>query len=235
LELTPHFVAFGLLWYVVFIFSTTCHEAAHAFAAWRLGDSTAYEGGQVTLNPLPHIQREPWGMILVPLLSYAVGGWMIGWASAPYNPHWALRYPKRSAMMALAGPLANFAIALVAGVGIRLGLGSGLFGPSGRFHFADFLVSSSGWPQALAAILGIAFMLNLLLGIFNLIPFPPLDGSAVLLFFLPEGIARRYQEFLWSQPMLAWAGILLAWKIFPYIFRPMMLFGVWLLSGLRYG
>ena len=57
---------------MVFLFSTTLHEAGHAFAAYRLGDPTAYEGGQVSLNPLPHIQREPFGMVLVPLITFAV-------------------------------------------------------------------------------------------------------------------------------------------------------------------
>ena len=72
------------LWYVAFLFSLTCHEAAHALAAKWGGDPTAYHAGQVTLNPMPHIQREPWGTVLVPLLSYLVGhGGMIGWGSAP--------------------------------------------------------------------------------------------------------------------------------------------------------
>lgn len=79
-------IVLGFTWFVVFLFSTTLHEAGHAFAAYRLGDSTAYEGGQVTLNPWPHIRREPVGMILVPLITFATRGWMIGWASAPYDP-----------------------------------------------------------------------------------------------------------------------------------------------------
>lgn len=66
-------LAEGLLWYVVFIFSTTFHEAAHAFTALKLGDSTAYEGGQVTLDPLPHIRREPVGTIVFPILSFSHG------------------------------------------------------------------------------------------------------------------------------------------------------------------
>ena len=76
-------------WYAVFIVSLTFHEAAHALAAWKLGDPTAYEAGQVTLNPLPHIEREPMGTILVPILTF----FMMGWASAPYDPYWAIRHP----------------------------------------------------------------------------------------------------------------------------------------------
>lgn len=97
----------GLLWYIVFIFSTTLHEASHALAALKLGDRTAHEGGQVTLNPIPHIRREPIGTVAVPIISFILGGWMIGWASVPYNYAWSLKYPKKAAKMALAGPLAN--------------------------------------------------------------------------------------------------------------------------------
>ena len=68
----------GLLWYIAFLFSTTCHEAAHAWAAKRGGDTTAYAGGQVTLDPLPHIRREPFGMVMMPWLSFLSGGWMMG-------------------------------------------------------------------------------------------------------------------------------------------------------------
>jgi len=76
----------GLMWYAVFLFSTVCHEAAHAWSASKLGDDTAKQGGQVSLNPVPHIRREPFGMVLVPLLSWFMGGWLIGWASAPITP-----------------------------------------------------------------------------------------------------------------------------------------------------
>ena len=84
-QLSPEFLVQGLIWYVVFLFSTTCHEASHSLAAKLGGDLTAFHGGQVTLNPVPHVRREPFGMVLVPLLSFVLGGWMIGWASAPYG------------------------------------------------------------------------------------------------------------------------------------------------------
>src|SRR4051812_6354787 len=87
------------IWYVIFLLSLTIHEAAHALVALWGGDDTAYRGGQVTLNPWPHIRREPMGMVFMPLLTYFVSGWMIGWASAPYNPIWGMRYPRRQAAM----------------------------------------------------------------------------------------------------------------------------------------
>jgi Zn-dependent protease len=189
----------GLTWFVVFIFSTTVHEAGHALAAYKLGDTTAYEGGQVSLNPLPHIQREPVGMVLVPLISFALNGWMMGWASAPYDPEWAHRYPKRAALMAAAGPAGNLLLTVIAGLLIRSGI-------------ADMV------PGALMPI-GILFLLNLLLFVFNLLPVPPLDGSAILPMFMSDQMARRYRELL-HQPMFSLLGLLLAWKVFPYLFAP---------------
>src|SRR5262245_36792738 len=100
-QVTPEFLTLGLIWYIVFLFSTTCHEASHALAGKIGGDKTAFHGGQVTLNPAPHIRREPFDMVLVPIISYDLGGWMIGWASAPYDPRWQQRYPRRAALMSL--------------------------------------------------------------------------------------------------------------------------------------
>ena len=99
---------------MAFLFSTTCHEAAHALVAKLGGDETAAQGGQVSLNPIPHIMREPFGMVLIPLLSYFINHSMIGWASAPFDPLWERRHPRRAGWMALAGPAANFSLMLLA-------------------------------------------------------------------------------------------------------------------------
>src|SRR6267378_8641055 len=98
--MNPDYLVFGFLEYVVFLFSTTCHEAAHSLVAKWGGDLTAAEGDQVTLNPIPHIRRSPVGMVVIPILSFLLGGWMIGWASAPFDPNWQRQYPRRSAWMA---------------------------------------------------------------------------------------------------------------------------------------
>jgi len=103
-------LADGLLYYVVFLFSTTLHEAAHAWAAARGGDLTAYQGGQVSLSPVPHIRREPIGMVVLPLFAVLTTGWPFGYASALYNPDWARRCPHRAAWMALAGPAVNLTL-----------------------------------------------------------------------------------------------------------------------------
>jgi Zn-dependent protease len=223
-------VVLGLIWFVVFLFSTTLHEAAHAFAAHRLGDSTAYHGGQVTLNPLPHIQREPVGMILVPLITFAANQWMMGWASAPYDPTWAHRYPKRAAIMALAGPFSNLLLALTAGILLRIGLETGVFAPPDGFSFTQLAQGAVHAWNGPAVALSILFSLNLLLFVFNLLPLPPLDGSAVLPAFLSDDMARRYREFLY-QPMISLLGLLIAWKVFPPLYLPVYRQAIFLLYG----
>jgi len=222
----------GLAWFVVFLFSLTVHEAAHAWAALKLGDSTAYQGGQVTLNPIPHMRREPFGTLVVPLLSYfLLGGWMMGWASAPYDPYWAQRYPRRAGWMALAGPVANLIIAVVAAVAMRVGLASGFFeNPEGLAYTQLVSAGSSSVAEPLAVLASILFSLNVLLFLFNLLPVPPLDGSSILQLFLPEDTARRYQAFV-SQPMMGLLGLVIAWRLFGEIFGP--IFGVFL--SLIYG
>ncbi len=97
-------------------------------AKWG-GDTTALEGGQVSLNPLPHIRREPFGMVIMPLIGIATMTGLIGWASAPYNAKWAMEHPKHAARMSLAGPAANFGLAILAGIVMRVGLATGSFVP----------------------------------------------------------------------------------------------------------
>ena len=216
-------------WFVAFLFSTTLHEAAHAAAALKLGDATAYGGGQVTLNPLPHIRREPIGMVVVPLLSFFLGGWMFGWASAPYDPRWAHRHPKRSALMALAGPLSNLLLAVVAGTALRVGLARGVFtAPAAltRSHLVD--AAGAGGLEGLATVLSVLFSLNLILFAFNLLPLPPMDGSAVIQLLLSDDAARWLQSF-YRQPMIGWIGLLVAWQLFGTLFAPIDRFALGLL------
>ncbi len=212
-------LALGLIWYLAFLLSITVHEAAHAWSAWRLGDSTAYRGGQVTLNPLPHIQREPLGTVIVPIVSFFLAGWMLGWASAPYDPHWAARFPRRAAWMALAGPASNVVLAIAAGLAMRVGVGLGWLVPSGSGFDAVVQASSQGGWGAIAAFLSILFSLNLLLAVFNILPLPPMDGHAVLPLFLPSSWAAVYSDWM-RQPIFGWVGIVAAWNLIGYIFIP---------------
>ena len=227
----------GLVWYVAFLLSVVLHEAAHAFVAWRLGDSTAYLGGQVTLDPIPHIRREPMGMVVVPVLSFIAGGWMIGWGSTPYDPYWAMNHPRRSAWMSLAGPVANLLlVAACIGV-IRIALLAGLVGVPESVRF-DHVADLAGHDRLYGPVLfvSILFSLNLILLFFNLLPFPPLDGSALPLLFLEPGQARRYHDLI-ANPAFGWIGIVVAWNAFNYIFTPLHLAGVNLLylGVARYG
>lgn len=238
-QLSPEFLAQGLIWYVVFLFSTTCHEASHSLAAKLGGDLTAFHGGQVTLNPVPHMRREPFGMVLVPLLSFLLGGWMIGWASAPYDPFWQARYPRRAAWMSLAGPGANFALMLIAAIGIRVGMVAGIFqqpNSAGFTHITEAVHPDATPILAFAAMfISVLFFENLLLGTFNLLPVPPLDGSTGITVLMGEKTALRFLEFI-RDPTFSMAGIVAAWFLFDKLFDPIFTFALNVLyPGAGYG
>jgi Zn-dependent protease len=205
--LTPEHLVFGFVAFVVFLFSTTCHEAAHALAAKIGGDSTAAMGGQLTLNPVPHILREPFGMVAVPILSYLFFGGMMGWASAPFDPLWERRHPHRSAWMALAGPAANFTLMLLAALGLRS------MDALGMIHFDP----ETGQVNFLAHVLSVFFSLNLLLGTFNLLPVPPLDGSTGIMLLMSEQRAHGYLDWLRGNGF-ARAGLIVGFLVFRRIF-----------------
>ena len=227
----------GLIWYVVFLFSTTLHEASHAFVALQLGDPTAAHGGQVSMDPLPHIQREPVGMLLVPIVSFLFYNfnWMLGWASIPYDPYWAQRHPRYAAYMALAGPLSNACLAIIAAISIHVGIYFGYFFEPNSIVFTSVVGAySSGLPLVIAKLISIMFSLNLLLFIFNLLPLPPLDGSALFPLFMSEDRARKIMEKI-THPGLNMFGIIIAWVVFGELFRPVFLVAVNLLyPGLTY-
>lgn len=228
-ELTPQMLALGMIWYLAFLFSTTCHEGAHALAAKLGGDPTAFHGGQVTLNPLPHMQREPIGTILVPILSFIFVGWMIGWASAPYDPEWQRRYPRRAALMALAGPAANFLLLLLAAVGIRVGMAMGYFRPPEHLALARITeATTAGGAEFAATLLSIFFVLNLLLGTFNLLPVPPLDGNSAVTLLMSRRTALRFLDFM-QESGYGLLGLLLAWVVYRYLFWPIFDLGLLLL------
>ena len=219
-HITPDFLVLGLGWYAVFLIAITCHEAAHAWSAMLLGDPTAYYAGQVTLNPGPHISREPLGTIVVPIITYLLNGWMLGWASAPYDPHWETQSPRRALLMALAGPLANLILVVIAGVVLRIGFHAGWFHGTDPFQV---VFSDEAFPAELTArimvLFAIMFTLNLILFVFNLIPLPPLDGSAIWPVVLSPSALSRYLEFR-SQPSFVLLGIIVAAGVFPRLYDP---------------
>ena len=213
-----------VLLYVVLIVSLVVHEASHATVALLGGDRTAYEGGQVTLNPIPHIRREPFGTVILPLLVLFMskGTMILGYAHAPFDPRWAYRHPKRAALMSIAGPASNFLICALAFVGLKALVAAGMADPYGRSHEAMMFVTpigDSGLLYAAIKILSAFLFLNLLLGIFNLFPWPPLDGSGVVAGFGPRAAASFY-DYVRTQPLLMLIGIVAVWQMLPAVFGP---------------
>ncbi len=236
--MVPETLVLGLVWYIVFLLSTTCHEAAHALAAKLGGDLTAFHGGQVSLDPVPHIRREPFGMVVFPIISYAVGGWMMGWASAPYDPLWAQRHPHRASLMALAGPAANFSLAILAAILIHVGLWTGaLHAPdSADFTHIVAATATTGIAPGAATFLSVLFSLNLLLGTFNLLPLPPLDGFSAVGLLMGDDMAARFQAFGQQMRGFSMIGMLIAWRIFGPLFGPIFHLSLKALyPGLAYG
>jgi|SRR5687767_2988965 Zn-dependent protease len=217
----------AFLWFAAFLFSTTVHEAMHAWAAYRGGDPTAYHGGQVSLSPAPHVAREPIGMLVVPLLTSLTQGWAIGWASTPYDPVWASRHPKRAGLMAAAGPAGNLMIAALALILLRAGLMAGLFQAPQTVSFEHLVEAADGARSFAGALLSVFLTLNVLLAAFNLIPLPPLDGSSIITLALPTSAAETMRQ-LSHTPMFQLAGLLIAWRVFPLVTDPLFRLILWL-------
>lgn len=222
-EITPSLIGELAIWYVVFLFSLTFHEYGHAQLAHWGGDDTAYQGGQVSLDPLPHLRRSPFGMIFMPLITFIWAGWMMGWASTPFDPTWGKRHPGRQALMSLAGPFCNFLLAALALVGLRLLLAEGVFIPPDSVSFSRLVDVPDGGPgspmHALAMGLSIMLNLNVLLGLFNLLPIPPLDGAGIVEGLAPQS-AGRFYEMLRETPMAQIMGLFVAWRVFAFIAGP---------------
>jgi Zn-dependent protease len=153
---------------------------------------------------------------------------MIGWANAPFNPAWQQQYPRRSAWMALAGPAANFSLMFIAAIAIRIGLIAGYFAPPRFIQGFGGLVlpANSSEPNFITSALSILFILNLLLGTFNLLPVPPLDGSAGIMVLMPDGLAHRYLGWVNQSRNFAMLGLLVAWSLYNRIFQAVFLFAL---------
>ena len=213
-DVEPWQLVLGLLWYGAFILAIVLHEGAHALVAYKLGDSTAYRGGQVTLDPRPHMRREPVGTIIVPIVSYLLAGFMMGWAHAPYDPYWADRYPRRKALMALAGPIANLLLAVLTGLLLYIGLKTGYFVRASEFGIASIADGTDAFlSDGTATLLSILFVLNLILFILNMFPLPPFDGSSVVTLLFSPDVARKIEAFRHDR-MFSLLGMIVAWRLF---------------------
>lgn len=176
------------------LLAITLHEAAHAYAARRFGDDTAYLQGRMTLNPFKHI--DPIGTVLLPLLTIWLGSFVFGWAKpVPVNFN-ALRKPRQNMRwVAAAGPLANLAMMLAWVALLKLALGM-----DGAYRDPLMLMSKAG------------ISINISLMLLNLLPILPLDGGRIVYSLLPPGIAWRYAQTetwgMWLLLILVASGLL---------------------------
>jgi Zn-dependent protease len=170
-----------------FFIALAVHEYAHGFIANKLGDNTAKQMGRLTLNPLAHI--DPFGTVLLPLFLIITGAPVFGWAKPVPVNFYNLRNPKRDIIwVGLAGPAANF----ITGFLIFLLI---FFGIIRNAVLADFFIR--------------LFIINIVLGCFNLIPIPPLDGSRILLGLLPMKLARIYSKISATWGLIILIGLIL--------------------------
>ena len=208
-------IKLGIAWYVIFVFSTVCHEFGHAWSANRLGDPTA--SGYITLNPWPHIKRSPFGMVILPLALFVIskGSWMFGYASVPVSVGWVLTYPRRSALSSFCGPLANLLLVVVSLGGLALLTQFGGLTPA---DLKGALQYSTQTPvQAAAMLLWIMAFLNSILFCFNMIPLPPMDGSSVAALVVPREHLQPYFSLVWN-PYMGLTGLVVAYYLFPSLF-----------------
>lgn len=172
--MNPELLALSI---VILLFSVIVHEVMHGMVARKFGDHTAEKAGRLTLNPIPHIDL--FGTILLPaLLIFSGSPILFGWAKpVPVNPLNFRNIRKGELAVSAAGILANFGLAVAAAL---------------LYHFLDALPIL--FPALVGSLLRYTMVINLVLGVFNLFPIPPLDGSKVLLSQLPYNLAKSYQK-----------------------------------------
>ncbi|MEK7609970.1 MAG: site-2 protease family protein [Patescibacteria group bacterium] len=183
---------------VILILSVIIHEVSHGYMADHLGDPTARLQGRLTLNPLKHI--DPVGSIIVPLIT-SLAGFTFGWARpVPYNPYNLKNRRQGEFLIAIVGPLSNLALALIFGLIIR-------------FFYA-------GAMTPFMEILSYIILINIILAVFNLIPVPPLDGSKLLLAFLPNQYGRARVLLETYGPFLIIFVVFFLWQVISPVIWP---------------
>jgi Zn-dependent protease len=179
------------------IFALTVHEIAHGWVAKRLGDPTAERLGRLSFNPLRHI--DPIGTVVLPVLLLAIGGFVFGWAKPVPVTYENLRHPKRDmALVAVAGPGANFVMAIFWAVFLKVGA---------------MLPETATWVALPLIYMGqFGILINLVFMIINLLPIPPLDGGRVAVSALPDNIGWQLSRIEPYGIFVALAVIILGWE-----------------------
>jgi Zn-dependent protease len=215
-----------IIYMVVLLLAISCHEAGHAWASYKFGDDTAYMLGRVTLNPVAH--TDPIGTLLIPIVSFvlgAVGGPLgtiplIGWGKpTPVNPRKWTNYTWGNVSVSIAGVIANLILVIIGIVLAKILLSQG-------FTLTDFFGRSS---NPLAIFVGYLMTLNLALFVFNLLPFPPLDGSKILSTFLPAS-AEPFLNLLEQYGFLILLALIYI-GVFRLIITPFFYVLIYLLSA----
>ena len=197
-------ISFKVSQFALLLVSLSIHEAAHAWAAYRLGDPTAALLGRLTLNPVRHI--DPIGTLLLPAVAIVTGLPIIGWAKPVPVSFQNLRHPRRDFMyIAAAGPASNLLQAVV-------------LAGAAHLMFPDGIERTFAGELLLSGI-----FLNVLLALFNLIPVPPLDGGNVIGGLLPERMALTYDRTVRPFGFLILYGLLLTGVVSAVIFPPAVL------------
>jgi len=195
---------------IILILSIVLHEVAHGYAANWLGDPTARLAGRLNLNPLKHI--DPLGSVIIPAVLFFSGAqFLFGWAKpVPYNPYNLRNQKWGESMVAAAGPLTNLLLAFIFAMIIRS---------------APIL----GIPASSVDMFTTIVFINILLAVFNSIPFPPLDGSKVIVPFLPFGLQVKYRALTGYVERLGLIALFLCVFIFMQIFwKPFSMVVLWI-------
>ena len=212
LNLVGHLV----IYMVVLLLAISCHEAGHAWMSYKYGDDTAFMLGRVTINPIAH--TDPIGTLLIPIVAFVLGSVggalgnipLIGWGKpTPVNPRNWTKYKQANVMVSIAGIGANLILAT---------LGFIVFKSMLEFGVITAQNVDAGMMKPLIIFLQYMIMLNVSLAVFNLLPFPPLDGSKVLSTFLPESFQPVFA--LLEQYGFLILMLLVYWGVIGLIIRP---------------
>ena len=187
----------------VFMLAIVCHEYAHAWMAKRFGDTTAEREGRLTLNPVVH--ADPIGTLVFPMIGILAGGVMFGWAKpVPVDARYFKNFKSGVFWVAFAGPLANIILSIISAILLAL--------------FVTQVDQSFSLFDPILHMLRQSAIINIILAVFNLIPFPPLDGSKMVSTFLNYDQAVKYEQL----SRFSFVFILLLWftNVFSYLVTP---------------